>query len=202
MLRIFVTALHAALPMLATVVVLAWAWRPLYGWPGPRSVVERMLGASGRGVTGSESAGYFIGGAVLSGGIFALGLLVDTKLQRGAQRTLAAAIARIPFVRTVCDFARRFVDLVASRNGSVQDDGGLRSTGPVWCRCGGPGVATTLALLSTPRPIEPRGACFVAMLLPSAPVPVGGLLIYVAESRIEPADIGVEGQPASTCRWA
>jgi hypothetical protein len=58
LLRIFVTGLLAALPLLATVLVLAWAVRLLYAWLGPQSVVGRAFTAIGLGVTGSEIAGY------------------------------------------------------------------------------------------------------------------------------------------------
>jgi uncharacterized membrane protein len=191
LLRIFVTGLLAALPLLATVVVLAWTWRLLVGWLGPRSIVGHALSALGLSVTGSEIASYFFGIAILGGAIFALGLLIEANLQRGLQRVVEAVIARIPLVRSIYDLTRRFVEMVAPRDGALAD-GGLKSMSPVWCHFGGPGGAATLALLSTPRPIELGGAPFLGVLVPSAPVPVGGLLVYVPQAWVTPADIGVE----------
>jgi uncharacterized membrane protein len=41
--------------------------------------------------------------------------------------------------------------------------------------------------------VELEGTVYQAILVPSAPVPVGGGLIYVPVDWIKPADIGVEG---------
>lgn len=188
LLRIFVTGLLAALPLLATLLVLAWAVRLLYAWLGPQSAVGRAFTAIGLGVTGSEIAGYGIGVLILAGAVFGLGLLVEANLQRGLKRGIDAIITRIPLVRSIYDLAQRFIELVSKRGDGI----GAKSMSPVWCHFGGPGGAAALALLSTPEPVDIGGQRFVGVLVPSAPVPVGGLLIYVPEAWVTPADIGVE----------
>jgi uncharacterized membrane protein len=188
LLRIFATGLLAALPLLATLLVLVWAVQLLYAWLGPQSAVGRAFTAIGLGVTGSEIAGYGIGVLVLAGGVFGLGLLVEANLQRGLKRGIEAIITRIPLVRSIYDMTQRFVELVSRRGDGI----GAKSMSPVWCHFGGPGGAAALALLSTPEPVEIGGERFVGVLVPSAPVPVGGLLIYVPEAWVTPAEIGVE----------
>jgi uncharacterized membrane protein len=49
-----------------------------------------------------------------------------------------------------------------------------------------------LALLSTPEPVLVAGKSCLAVLVPTAPVPVGGGLIYVPQEWVTPADIGIE----------
>jgi uncharacterized membrane protein len=188
LLRIFVTGLLAALPLLATLLILVWTVRLAVSWVGPDSLVGGALSAIGLGVTGSEVAGYALGIVVVAVVIFALGLLVEAGLERGLARIVDAIVGRIPVVRTVYDMLQRFVALVSTK----RDDDGLKSMSPVWCHFGGPGGAAVLALLSTPEPIDLLGARFVGVVVPSAPVPVGGALVYVPEAWITPADIGVE----------
>jgi uncharacterized membrane protein len=95
---------------------------------------------------------------------------------------------RIPLVSNVYDLTKRFVGLVDRKQGD-----GIKSMSPVWCFFGGPGnSAAVLALLPAPDFITIGDENYYAILVPSAPVPVGGGLIYVPASWIKPAEIGVE----------
>lgn len=188
MLRIFVTGLLAALPLVATLLILVWAVRLLVGWLGPSSLVGHGLRTIGLGVTGSEVAGYAIGIAIVVAVVFGLGLLVEAGLERGMARIVHAIVSRIPIVRSIYDVAQRFVDLFARREGGD----GMKSMQPVWCHFGGPGGAAALGLLSSPQPITIGEGQFLGVLVPTAPVPVGGALIFVPASWVTPADVGVE----------
>lgn len=190
LLRIFVTGLLAALPLAATVAIFAWAANLLLRWLGPDSVVGRVLVAIGLGVTGSEVVGYLIGIAVVAAAIFGLGALVEAGLQRGVSRAFNALLRRIPLVRTVYDLIRRMVALLSQRDGD--DASGLKSMRAVWCHFGGPGGAAALALLSNPDPVWFGDQAYVAVLVPTAPVPVGGGLLWVPRDWVTPADVGVE----------
>ena len=94
---------------------------------------------------------------------------------------------RIPFVGNLYDVTRRFVAIMEQR-----DQEGLKSMSPVWCSFGGEGGATVLGLLPMPKPIVIGGQNYHVVLVPSAPVPVGGALIYVPVAWVKPANIGVE----------
>ena len=83
LLRVFVTGLLAALPLIATVAVVWWAVNLVFGLLGPNSGIGRVLVALGFGVTGSVLIGYLFGVAVVMLGIFALGVVVTNGLQRG-----------------------------------------------------------------------------------------------------------------------
>jgi uncharacterized membrane protein len=63
---------------------------------------------------------------------------------------------------------------------------------PVWCFFGGEPGAVVLALLPSAKPVAIGAEEYVGILVPSAPVPVGGALIYVPQSWIRPAAGGVE----------
>lgn len=190
LLRLFVTGLLAALPLVATIAIFAWVAALLLDWLGPGSAFGRVLKAIGIGVAGSEVIGYLVGVGVLLGAVFGLGLLVETGLQRGLTRLIDALVTRIPLVNTVYGVIRRMVDLLAQRD--KNGEGGLKSMRPVWCHFGGPGGAIALGLLSSAEPVLIDGRRCLAVLVPTAPVPVGGGLLWVPEPWVTPAEVGIE----------
>jgi uncharacterized membrane protein len=191
LLRIFATGALAALPVAATVLIFAWAAGILIRWLGPESTVGRTLISIGLGVGASEVVGYAIGVAIVAAAIFGLGLLVEAGLQRGVAAAANAVLSRIPVVGAVYDVIKRLVGLL--RQGDDHD--GLKSMSAVWCHFGGPsaeGNSAALALLGSDVPVLVNGQRCLAVLIPTAPVPVGGGLIYVPERWVTRADIGVE----------
>lgn len=187
LLRYFVTGLLAALPLAATVAIFWWGANLLLRWVGPNSPVGSVLGTIGFGITGSEIVGYLIGIALIVGFIVLLGAWVEAGLQRGVAKLLDTVLRRIPLVRTVYDLAHRMVGLFRQR-----DADGVRAMSPVWLHFGGPGGAAVLGLLSSPQAVDVAGQRCLAVLVPTAPVPVGGGLLYVPESWVTPAPLGVE----------
>jgi uncharacterized membrane protein len=189
LLRLFVTGLLAALPLAATVAVFAWAISLLLRWVGPNSAMGELLGGIGLGVTGSEIVGYAIGVAIIMGVILLLGVLVELGLQRGMTDLVDAVVGRIPLVRSVYDLVQRFVSLMSAR-----DDGGTRAMRPVWCHFGGRNGPHTavLALQSAPDAVLVDGQRCLIVLVPTAPVPVGGGLIFVPEQWVTPAELSAE----------
>ena len=192
LLRIFVTGALAALPLVATLLIFVWAARLLVQWLGPDSIVGGLLVSIGLGVGGSEVVGYALGVAIVAALIFGLGLLVEGGLQRGMAAMVDALVSRIPVVRSVYDLLRKLVALFSHND--AQGDG-LRSMSAVWCHFGGPseqGNSAALALLGSDVAVLVNGQRCLAVLIPTAPVPVGGGLLYVPEHWITRADVGVE----------
>jgi uncharacterized membrane protein len=195
LLRVFVTGALAALPLAATLLIFAWAAGVLIRWLGPDSAVGRTLLSIGLGVGASEVVGYAIGVAIVAAAIFGLGLLVEAGLQRGLASIVNAVLLRIPVVGTVYDLMKRMVGLVRAHDANGEKGDGLKSMSAVWCHFGGPqtdGNSVALALLGSDTPVLVNGQRCLAVLIPTAPVPVGGGLIYVPEHWVTPADVGIE----------
>ena len=190
-LRIFATGALAALPLAATVLIFVWAANLLIRWLGPDSAVGRLLVSIGLGVGGSEVVGYALGVVIVAAAIFGLGLLVQARLQRGVATAVNALLNRIPLVRGVYDMMRKMVALFSQRDGEPGPEG-LRSMSAVWCHFGGPGGCAALALLGSDVPVLVNGQRCLAVLIPTAPVPIGGGLLYVPEPWVTRADIGIE----------
>lgn len=193
-LRPLLTGMLALLPLAATLVLLVWATRLAAEWLGPGSTVGAILTYLGLGVASSSPvAAYVIGLVIVLVGVYGVGLLVEAGLQRGIDRLLQAALQRIPVVRTIYDVAQRLVGLI----GKPKDEG-LKSMSPVWLFFGGPpapgeaGTTAVLGLRTTQQPVLLGGAPYHGVLVPTAPVPVGGGLLFVPAHWVEPADVGIE----------
>ena len=188
LLNTFLTGLLAALPLAATVLVFVWAVRVLVDYLGPGSYAGRVLKALGLGFASSEAASYLLGVGVVIAAIFVLGALVQTRLRRVLAAALDAVVMRIPVVRSVYDMASKLVGLLGQR-----EQHGMHSMSPVWLHFGGVGGVAVLGLLSTNEPVRVGELDYLAVLVPTAPVPVGGGLLYVPREWVTPADVGIDG---------
>lgn len=188
LLNVFVTGVLAALPLAGTILIFVWGARLVVDYVGPESMVGGLLVRIGLGITGSEVVGYAIGVAVVMAAVFLLGLLVQTRLREVLAALLNGIVQRIPLVRNIYDLIKKFVDLLGQR-----DEEGLRSMRPVWLHFGGVGGAAVLGLQSTPEPVRMGDLDYLAVLVPTAPVPVGGGLLYVPSDWVTPAEVSIEG---------
>lgn len=185
----FVTGVLATLPLAATVAIFWWAASLLLRWFGPNSLIGGWMVALGLGVSGSEVVGYLIGIGVVAVAMVVLGALVRTGVQIGMSRLFDNIVGRIPLVRTVYELAHRLVDLLRQN-----DREGPKSMSAVWVHFGGteaPGVVV-LGLLSLPEPVLVGGRPHLGVIVPTAPVPVGGGLLFVPQEWVRPAEVGME----------
>ena len=185
--RIFIAGLLAALPLLLTIFVTAWLLSFLNQYLGPTSAFGRFLSSLGFGVETSEIVPYLIGLALIIGAIYALGLLVHSRLGALVAGIFDSLIRRVPLISNVYDISSRFVSIVDTKNGDS-----LKSMSPAWCYFGGKPGAAVLALLPSKTPIVLGGEEYLSVLVPSAPVPFGGALIYVPAKWLEPAEGGID----------
>lgn len=185
--RIFLAGLLAALPLMLTVFVVGWLLSLIYQYLGPTSGFGRFLTSLGFGADASELAPYLIGLALIGGAIFALGLLVHSRLGSWLAVLFDRIIRRIPVISSVYDVSSRFVSIVDAGNGDS-----IKSMSPAWCFFGGKPGAAVLALLPSKTPINLGGESYLGVLIPSAPVPFGGALVYVPAAWIEPAEGGID----------
>ncbi|NLD68578.1 MAG: DUF502 domain-containing protein [Limnobacter sp.] len=191
LLNTFVTGALAALPLAATVAILIWAARLAANYLGPYSLIGRGLSSIGLGLGRSEVFAYAIGVAAVLLAIFLLGIIVQTRLRRVFAWATDSFVRRIPVVRGVYDTVSKFVSLLGQ--GAQDDPTRTRSMSPVWLHFGGVGGVAVLGLLSTPEPIRIGELDYYAVLVPTAPVPVGGGLMYAPVDWVRPAEVGVDG---------
>jgi uncharacterized membrane protein len=185
--RTFIAGFLVLLPVAVTITVIVWVGTFIYAYLGPGSAIGRILTSIGFNFSSSPAAAYALGAVVVVGLIYLLGLAVESRLETRVRRLIDALMERIPFVSNLYDVTKRFVAIVDRK-----DQEGLKSMSPVWCFFGGEGGAAVLGLLPMPRPIMIGEHQYHVVLVPSAPVPVGGCLVYVPVQWVKPADFGVE----------
>lgn len=185
--RVFLTGLLAALPLALTIFITAWLLSFINDYLGPTSAFGRFLSSLGFGAGPSELAPYLIGIGAIVVAIYLLGLIVQSSIGSWIASGFDSLMRRIPLVSNVYDISSRFVSIVDTGDGE-----GIKNMSPAWCFFGGKPGAAVLALLPSKKTIQLGGQDYVAVLVPSAPVPVGGALIYVPAAWVEPADCKID----------
>jgi uncharacterized membrane protein len=193
LLGVFATGALVALPLAATLAVIAWTYSLVVRFVGPDSAIGNLLSRVGLSVTESEVISYALGIGIVLAAVFGLGLLAEAGLQQGMNRVLHAVLTRIPLVGTLYELLHKMVGLFTQREAE-----GVKSMSAVWCHFGGPGTAdgpgraAVLGLLSTREAVLIAGRPCLGVIVPTAPVPVGGGLLYLPAEWVSPADIGIE----------
>jgi uncharacterized membrane protein len=186
--RTFVAGLVAVLPVVLTVAVIAWVGSIVDQFVGPYSTFGNLLISIGLRVVDTKVAAYLIGVIVVLTAIYMLGVVVEAGLKHRLQDFAEKSLGRIPLIGNVYSLAHRFVGMLDRKQ-----ETDLKTMSPVWCFFGGEGGTAMLALMPTSEPVMLGGRACHAILIPGAPVPMGGALVYVPVEWIKPASFGVEG---------
>ena len=188
LLRPFVAGLITLLPLGLTLIVFAWFASLVAQFIGPTSFVGQLLQKAGWNF-GSSVIGAYAGGAVFTLIlIYGLGLLVEYWLKDKLNTVLGRIFSRIPIVRTVYDASSRIAQLLSNN-----EETDLRAMTPVACQFGSEKGATFPALLPTPETVLIDEREYHVVMIPTAPVPIGGAIIYVPKECVRPLDCGVDG---------
>jgi uncharacterized membrane protein len=182
----WLAGLVVLLPLALTAGVLYWAFTLINSFVGPGSFVGGLFAAIGYPFSRNPGLAYVFGTLLLIAGIYVLGLVAQLGLKGPLKRLANATMRRIPLVGSLYSLADRFVGLLDQKQ-----EADIRAMSPVWCFFGGKGAAV-LALAPSAQPIEIDGQQYLAVLVPTAPVPFGGALLYVPAAWVRPADIGVD----------
>lgn len=185
--RVFLAGLLALLPLVATVAVTIFLVRFAIEYMGADSMFGGLLTSIGLTIDGQATLPYLVGLAAVFGVVFLMGLLVETSIGPWFHKVVDNFVERIPVIGSLYQVSKRFVSAV-----DTKDDGGIKNMTPVWCFFGGERGAAVLALMPSASTINLGSADYVGILIPSAPVPVGGALVYVPQDWIKPAEGGID----------
>jgi len=181
----WLAGLLVLLPLALTLAVLGWVAGLLNRLLGPGSVVGGMFSFLGYPLARDSGMAYVFGALLLLGAIYLLGLVARAGWHKSLKRLAEQAVQRIPLIGPLYGLADRFVGLLGQKQ--AVDIGAMR---PVWCFFGGHATAV-LALAPSGEPVTIDGRQYLAVLVPTAPVPVGGALLYVPLDTVKPAEIGM-----------
>ncbi|MEO8012444.1 MAG: DUF502 domain-containing protein [Dokdonella sp.] len=182
----WLTGLLAVLPLAITLILVGWVVAFLNQFLGPNSMFGRTFSGFSQYLAGSDVLAWMLGTLLVIGLIYLLGVAVRKQLKGPFAGVIDNTLRRVPLVGSVYTLVERFVAVIGDRKTAD-----IRAMSPVWCFFGGDGVAV-LGLQPNPSPIEIDGRMYLTVLVPTAPVPVGGGLLYVPVEWVKPAHFGIE----------
>jgi uncharacterized membrane protein len=186
--RTFIAGLLVILPIVLTIALVVWVANIVVTFVGPNSVVGSILITLGFGFSASTWVAYLAGALIVALLIYVLGVIVESRVEHSVTNFIGNVMQRIPLIGYIYDMAKRLIAIIERK-----DDGGFKGMRPVWCFFGGEGGAAVLALLPVAETVRLGNEDYHVVLVPSAPVPVGGALVYVPVKWVKPADIGIDG---------
>lgn len=155
---------------------------------GPASKAGEILQKVGWNL-GSTTTGAYIGGVLFALFlVYLLGLFIQAGLKNRFHSIINGVAQRIPVVKNVYGTATKLIQLFEQSEQSQ-----VRAMIPVLCRFGGENGASFPALLPTSETIWIRDIEHHIVMIPTAPVPVGGAIIYVPKQCVQPMDCGIDG---------
>lgn len=178
--RAFLTGLAFLAPLLLTAIVLSWVMSQLIGFVGPDSVVGHVLTAGGRLFAGDRVHPLFsfaVGVLLVLGFVTALGFLLQDRVKKVLEETVDKALGRIPLLGNVY---RPVAQMVRSMGGSRVEEMQAMAV----CRVEFGGGVETIAFLASAESFDIGGGPARLVLIPTAPVPIGGALLLVAAHKV------------------
>ena len=136
----------------------------------------------------NDTVAYLIGGLLALGCVLLLGLAVEAGAKNFLQRLFDAAMKRIPIVGNIYGTSKQLVTLFEKK-----DPEKVQGMKAVFCFFGEKSGVGLLALLVSPQQFTINGRNFHIVIVPTAPVPVGGGLFFVPVEMVQPTDVSVEG---------
>ena len=187
--RTFLAGLLAALPLALTITVIVWLVEYIQLFLGPNSAFGQFMESFGLKFVSSEISAYFLGIISVLLIIYLLGVFVEAGMKNRWQALIDGILNRVPLVRKVYNAINKLVLMF-----DTKDQADIKSMGAVMCFFGGRGGGTgVLALLTSPEKINQHGVDYYSIMIPTAPVPFGGAILFVPVDWVEHVDIGFDG---------
>jgi uncharacterized membrane protein len=186
-LQTFLAGLLALLPLALTVAAVIWVGNLVHTLVGPGSSMGQLLVSIGLAFAMDEAGAYFLGFLVVILCIFVFGVLVQSGMKSRLQAMGDRVFRKVPFIGSLYDLSHRFISIFDRQEGKD-----IKNMSPVWCFFGGHGGTAVLALMPSDELVELNGRSYRAILVPTAPIPFGGGLLFVPAEWVLPAAFGVE----------
>lgn len=186
--KCFLAGVVTVLPLVITVAVVGWVAQTVTGLLGPRTLLGGLLAQMGFAVSPSTAPwiAYAIGWAFVLTLIFGLGVLVEFGAKRFVHGNLDRIGRKLPMLGGVYGTVRQMMGMMDKENSD------LKGMSVIFCTFGGDSGAMFLALLPAPERFLIGEVEYHAVLIPSAPVPMGGSLIFVPAASVKPANLSVD----------
>ena len=187
--RLFMSGLLAILPLVLTVAIIGWVASFLRDYLGPNTMVGGILRSLGLQLDANAEAlaAYLLGIVVVILLILGLGILFELGARRFYESTLDWLLKRIPLVGSLYGSLRQLFELFDNSK-----EAEFKAMSVVFCYFGSAGGAGVLALMPSPETIEIEAKKFVVVIIPTAPIPFGGGLVFFPADLVRPVEMSVD----------
>ena len=185
--RCFLVGLFAFLPFLITVGVIVWAVGFVSGLLGPETLLGSGLKKMGLTVVENGNLAYGIGWAVILILIFCVGVIFQMGAKKFLQSQIDKMLCKVPVLGSVYGTARQVVDMM-----DTQSEAELKQMAVVYCTLGKENGTILLGLRPSPDQYRLDGIDYCAVIIPTAPVPFGGGLLFVPADNVIDAEMSVD----------
>jgi uncharacterized membrane protein len=186
-LRYFFAGVFAILPVVVTAAVVIWVAGFLQRFIGRSAPLGRLLRTVGLGFSSDTTMAYIIGWALVLLVIMVVGMFVEAGARGFFQRLFDALLSRVPLVGAIYGTSKQVVAMLDKKEGDQLS--GMRA---VFCTFGQDHGCGVLALLVSPETFRIEGRDYVIVIVPTAPVPVGGGLLFIPTETVRPLELSVE----------
>ena len=185
--RYFLAGVFATLPVVVTAALVIWVAGFLQQFIGPSAPLGRLLRTVGLGFSSDTTMAYIIGWALVLLVIMVVGMFVEAGARGFFQRVFDALLSRIPLVGGIYGTSKQVVAMLDQKEGDRLS--GMRA---VFCTFGQEHGCGILALLVSPVTFRLEGRDYLIVIVPTAPVPVGGGLLFMPAETVRPVELTVE----------
>jgi len=185
--KYFLEGLFVLLPLTITVVVIIWLADFFSKQLGPQTIFGGYLKMLGIRIAGESLPAYVIGWLAVIGAVIILGFLVNLGAKKYISKSIDLIMQRIPLINKLYKVSVQIVDMIDKKE---KED--FKGMSVVYVFFGAEKGAAFLALMPTKEKYVIRDTVYHIVLIPSAPVPVGGSMMLVPADSIEPAEMSIE----------
>jgi uncharacterized membrane protein len=184
----FLAGLFVLLPIVITIGIMAWVGGVFQVWLGPDSTVGKAMVSIGLHFVADPTIATMGSWIVILVGIWMLGVLIKSVGKKKIEQSLSATIEQIPLFNVVYGPAVQIVNMLHREPADK-----LKGMNVVHCGIGGDAGAGFLGLLVSDDVYHFNGTDCQIVYVPTSPLPMSGLVLFVAVNSIQPVDISVDG---------
>jgi uncharacterized membrane protein len=184
----FLAGVLTILPVAITAWIIAWVAGFVRQLVGRDTPVGHLLRRFGLHFVSDDTFAYLIGVVLVLAAIFAIGVVAESGARSLIQRLFDAVLKRIPIVGSVYGTSKQIVSMLDQKDAAV-----LKGMRVVFCYFGSEAGAGFLALLVSPERYRINARDYQIIIVPTAPVPIGGGLLFIPAEAVQPTNLSVEG---------
>ena len=182
----FITGLVFLAPVILTIILIQWVAGYVIAALGPDTLLGGLLARGGMLLTRTPELAFISGLGIALLLIWALGLLFQTRARGRLQGGFDTLLGRLPVIGGIYRPLAQLVRMIGK-----SPTGELQGMAVVMVRFGAD--TEIMGLLATPRVFDLGQGPQHLVMLPTAPVPIGGALLFVNTAQVRPMpDLGVD----------